>query len=170
MRSNEFDGVDDLSIPEELKEISVTTQDLSSRQHGLMQRTFQEFCDSGISKTVNMPNDVTRDDVADAYMLAFDDEAIGSSITGLTVYRDSSRNEQVLTTRMDNRLDEESGISEEEVLDLYVDGEMSEEAARELGVEIDDGEAACTEEGCDGTLQPTDDCAMCDECFYSPCS
>ena len=169
MRENEFDGVDDLSIPDELKEIFVTTQDLSSEQHGLMQRAFQEFCDSGISKTVNMPNDATRDDVADAYMLAFDDDAIGAPIKGLTVYRDGSRNEQVLTTRMDNGLEDDEVA--DKAFDLFVDGEMSEKAATELGIEVtDSGNASCPKDDCDGTLQPTDDCSMCDECFFSPCS
>jgi adenosylcobalamin-dependent ribonucleoside-diphosphate reductase len=170
MRENEFDGVDDLSIPEELKEIFVTTQDLSSRQHGLMQRAFQEYCDSGISKTVNLANDATRDDVADAYKLAFEDEELGAPIKGLTVYRDGSRNEQVLTTRMDNGLDDDEDV-DEDLLKLYLQGEISETAAEKIGIEVEDGGAAgCPKDDCDGTLQPTDDCSMCDECFHSPCA
>jgi ribonucleoside-diphosphate reductase alpha chain len=169
MRSNDFDGVDDLDIPSELKEIFVTTQDLSSEQHGLMQRAFQEFCDSGISKTVNMPNDASRQDVADAYMLAFDDTALGAPIKGLTVYRDGSRNEQVLTTRMDNGLDEEE--TDEQLLDLYTQGQISDSAAVELGIVESEGAGVdCPEDDCDGTLIPSDDCSVCNECFYSPCS
>lgn len=169
MRENEFDGVDDLDIPADLKEVFVTTQDLSSEQHGLIQRAFQEFCDSGISKTINMPNDASRQDVADAYMLAFDDDAIGSAIKGLTVYRDGSRNEQVLTTRMDNGLDDTEVA--DKAYDLFVEGEMSEKAAKQLGIEVtDSGNASCPEEDCDGTLQPSDDCAVCDVCFFSPCA
>lgn len=98
MDSNDFDGVQSLSIPDKLKRVFVTTNDLSSRQHGLMQRAFQHAVDSGISKTINLPNEATRDDVHDAYMLALDDEELGSTIKGLTVYRDGSRNEQVLST------------------------------------------------------------------------
>jgi ribonucleoside-diphosphate reductase alpha chain len=170
MRNNEFDGVADLDIPEELEEIFVTTQDLSSEQHGLMQRAFQEFCDSGISKTVNMPNDASRQDVADAYMLAFDDTALGAPIKGLTVYRDGSRNEQVLTTRMDNGLDGEVE-TDEELLNLYTQGQISDSAAVELGiVEYEGAGVECPEEDCDGTLIPSDDCSVCNECFYSPCS
>lgn len=173
MRSEdeEFGGVDDLSIPEELKEIFVTTQDLTSEQHGLMQRAFQEFCDSGISKTINLANDATRQDVADAYKLASDDSALGDSIKGLTVYRDGSRDEQVLTTRMDNSLDGED--SDDELLDLYLQGELSEAAARQLGIVNEDDEESdtitCPDCG-DGELEKTDDCAVCSECFFSPCN
>lgn len=163
----EFDGVDDLDIPEKLKEIFVTTQDLTSRQHGLMQRAFQEFCDSGISKTINMPNEATREDVADAYSLAFKTEEIGDPIKGLTVYRDGSRDEQVLTTRMDNSLEDDE--AKEEALDLFLSGEISEKAAQQLGVTVEGDGASCPEDDCEGTLQPTDDCAVCDMCFYSPC-
>jgi len=139
MRNNEFDGVDDLSIPEGIKEIFVTTQDLSSEQHGLMQRAFQEFCDSGISKTVNLPNEATHDDVSNAYRLALDAEKRGAVIKGLTVYRDGSRDEQVLTTRVDNKLDDDED---------------------ESNLCPDCGEAE---------IEDTEDCAVCPECFYSPC-
>jgi len=170
MRENEWEGVEGLPIPEELAEVFVTTQDLSSRQHGLMQRAFQEFCDSGISKTVNMPNDATREDVADAYLLAFADSEIGSPIKGLTVYRDGSRNEQVLTTRMDNGLDEDEDV-DEELLDLYTRGQISDEAAVEIGLIENEGDGAdCPEDDCEGTLVPSDDCSVCNVCFFSPCA
>ena len=171
MRNNEWAGIDDLDIPEEMKEVFVTTQDLSSRQHGLIQRAFQEYCDSGISKTVNMANDATREGVADAYKLAFADDELGGTIKGMTVYRDGSRDEQVLTTRMDNGLEDEGeGVSNEKAIDLFLSGEISEDAARQLGVNVEGESASCPKDDCDGTLAPTDDCSMCDECFFSPCS
>jgi adenosylcobalamin-dependent ribonucleoside-diphosphate reductase len=98
MNSDSFEGVQSLDVPEEMKEVFVTTNDLSSEEHGLMQRAFQEAVDSGISKTVNLPNDATHDDVHDAYMLALSDDELGAPIKGLTVYRDDSREEQVLMT------------------------------------------------------------------------
>jgi len=100
MEANEFDGVDDLTlIPDWMKETFVTTNDITPRQHGLMQRAFQEGVDSGISKTVNLPADSTHEDIHDAYMLSVSDEELGAVIKGLTVYRDQSREEQVLTTQ-----------------------------------------------------------------------
>jgi adenosylcobalamin-dependent ribonucleoside-diphosphate reductase len=99
MDQNSFESVQDLeSVPEELKEIFITTNDLSSRQHGLMQRAFQHAVDSGISKTINLPNESNRADVHEAYMLALGDDELGAPIKGLTVYRDGSRQEQVLST------------------------------------------------------------------------
>jgi ribonucleoside-diphosphate reductase alpha chain len=168
MRNNEFDGVDDLSIPEEIAEIFVTTQDLSSEQHGLMQRSFQEFCDSGISKTVNLPNSATHEDVAEAYRLALDADRRGAIIKGLTVYRDGSRDQQVLTTRVDNNLDDAEDDRDEELLELYMDGQISKSAATELGIIEGDGTVLCPDCG-EGEIEDTDDCAVCPECWYSPC-
>ena len=68
-------------------------------EHGMMQRAFQEKTDSGISKTVNLPKEATHADVHNAYMLALSDDKFGAPIKGLTVYRDQSREEQVLTTQ-----------------------------------------------------------------------
>jgi ribonucleoside-diphosphate reductase alpha chain len=99
MDENSFESVQDLeTVPDGLKDVFVTTNDLSSEQHGLMQRAFQKAVDSGISKTVNLPNEATHADVHDAYMLAVSDDDIGAPIKGLTVYRDGSREEQVLST------------------------------------------------------------------------
>ena len=99
MDENSFESVRDLeTVPEELGKVFVTTNDLTSRQHGLMQRAFQHAVDSGISKTVNLPNEANRADVHEAYMLALSDDELGAPIKGLTVYRDGSRNEQVLST------------------------------------------------------------------------
>lgn len=99
MDENDFDGVQSLDVPEKFKEVFVTTNDLTPSEHGLMQRAFQEGVDSGISKTVNLPKEATHMDVHNAYMLALSDDKVGAPIKGLTVYRDQSRKEQVLTTQ-----------------------------------------------------------------------
>jgi ribonucleoside-diphosphate reductase alpha chain len=122
MEANEFDGVADLDVPQWMKDTFVTTNDLSAREHGLMQRAFQEGVDSAISKTVNLPKESTHADVHDAYMLAVDKDELGDVIKGLTIYRDQSRGEQVLTTQKhsDKELEqykealEESGYTVEE--------------------------------------------------------
>jgi len=114
MRNNEFRGVDDLDVPDEIAEIFVTTGDLSSMQHTQMQRAFQEHTDSGISKTINAPNHATHADVHEAFLHALDrdDDTLGQTIKGLTFYRDGSRNEQVVTTRVDNKLDDDEAVEE----------------------------------------------------------
>jgi ribonucleoside-diphosphate reductase alpha chain len=119
MDNNEFEGVEGLPVPQWMKDTFVTTNDLTAEEHGLMQRVFQEGVDSGISKTVNLPSDATHADVHDAYMLAVSDDELGATIKGLTVYRDQSREEQVLTTQEYSDLEVENAVEMLEELDGY---------------------------------------------------
>lgn len=96
MNENRFEGVSSLPLPEDVKNMFTTTNEISSREHGLMQRAFQDAVDSGISKTINLPEEATHEDVHDAYMLALSDDEVGSTIKGLTVYRNNSRKIQVM--------------------------------------------------------------------------
>lgn len=108
--NNEWEGVEGLPVPDWMKETFVTTNDLTAEEHGKMQRVFQEAVDSGISKTVNLPSDATHADVHDAYMLAVSDDEIGATIKGLTVYRDQSREKQVLTTQEYSDIEIENAV------------------------------------------------------------
>lgn len=80
-------------IPDYIKKIFKVANEISFKDHVLMQAAFQEHVENSISKTINLPNDVTIQDVMDAYMLAYD-----TGCKGITVYRDGSRAGQVLTT------------------------------------------------------------------------
>ena len=82
-------------IPEEWQEIFRTAQDIDPEDHIKMQGILQQSgVDSSISKTINLPNSAGRDDVKKAYMLGY---TLGCK--GLTVYRDGSRDAQVLNTK-----------------------------------------------------------------------
>jgi ribonucleoside-diphosphate reductase alpha chain len=80
-------------IPEDIRRIFVTAADVPPDRHVRMQAVFQQHCDTSISKTINFPETATRDDVKTSYWLAY---KLGCK--GVTIYRDGSRTDQVLST------------------------------------------------------------------------
>ncbi|MGZ9585995.1 adenosylcobalamin-dependent ribonucleoside-diphosphate reductase [Paenibacillus marinisediminis] len=88
---------------EELPDYFVTAMSLSAEDHIRAQAAIQRWVDSSISKTANCPNDFTVEDTKRLYELAFD---LGCK--GVTIYRDGSRDVQVLTTENKDEKKEEA--------------------------------------------------------------
>ncbi|HSB47488.1 MAG TPA: adenosylcobalamin-dependent ribonucleoside-diphosphate reductase [Candidatus Bilamarchaeum sp.] len=78
-------------IPEDVKSVFHVAHDMGPEAHVLMQAAFQKNVDLAVSKTINMPAGATVEDVENVYLLAWK-----TGCKGITIYRDSSRHEQVL--------------------------------------------------------------------------
>jgi ribonucleoside-diphosphate reductase alpha chain len=94
-------------IPDEVRRVFVTAHDISPEAHLRMQAAFQKFVDNAVSKTVNFPADATREDIRKVFVLAY---RLGCK--GVTVYRDRSRDEQVLNIGEVNRKEAAAAAAE----------------------------------------------------------
>ena len=78
-------------IPKQVQNVFVTAHDISPEWHVKMQASFQKYTDNAVSKTVNLSHDATIDDVKAVFELAY-----RTYCKGVTIYRDGSRDMQVL--------------------------------------------------------------------------
>ncbi|ANY75159.1 ribonucleoside-diphosphate reductase, adenosylcobalamin-dependent [Paenibacillus ihbetae] len=110
---------------EELPEYFVTAMDLSAEDHIRAQAAIQRWVDSSISKTANCPADFTIEDTKRLYELAFD---LGCK--GVTIYRDGSRDIQVLQTekKEDKAAEAVTASSQETALEQSAAGQATEDA------------------------------------------
>lgn len=78
-------------IPEKIKKLFLTAHEIKWQDHIKIQAAWQKHIDNAITKTINMPSNATVEDVQDAYMSAWD-----AGCKGITIYRDQSKENQVI--------------------------------------------------------------------------
>ncbi|PWB80793.1 MAG: ribonucleoside reductase class II, partial [Candidatus Methylomirabilota bacterium] len=112
-------------VPEDVQRVFGTAHEIEPAWHVRMQAAFQHQTDNGVSKTINLPNSATPDDIAKAYMMAYE-----LGCLGITVFRDGCKDTQVLHigTGAQPAVSEAEGAAQEEAL-------PSLPAVEEAGVE-----------------------------------
>ncbi|MCH8833379.1 MAG: adenosylcobalamin-dependent ribonucleoside-diphosphate reductase, partial [Thaumarchaeota archaeon] len=167
-------------IPEWMQKIFVTAMDIHWADHLMAQAVWQEWIGNAIAKTINMPYDVSADDVKASYLLAHE-----MGLKGITVYRDGSRRKQVLHMTSENAkkifevrpsnyiIDFVSQHISNSYIKTHVDNALKSKVPDETPIEntvvdkVDDNILCPT---CKNNLVFVEGCSLCIECGYSGCT
>ncbi|HYY65497.1 MAG TPA: adenosylcobalamin-dependent ribonucleoside-diphosphate reductase [Nitrososphaeraceae archaeon] len=196
--ANNYGSVRGLAeIPEWIQKTFVTAIDVHWTDHLLAQAIWQKWISNAIAKTINMPGDVTAEDVKCAYLLSHE-----LGLKGVTVYRDGSRHEQVLHITGNNTKEKRFVVRpsryaveyiyanvvepyiKEQVQKIFKETETQDEVQTELiptvqqteaskktvqasSIELNEGEICPS---CKSRLIISEGCNTCIECGFSSCS
>ena len=171
-------GLDE--IPPWMQKVFVTAMDIHWADHLMAQGVWQEWIGNAIAKTINMPYDVSVDDVKAAYLLAHE-----LGLKGITVYRDGSRHKQVLHMTSENAEKTFDVIPSIHITDYvaknientYIKTQVHN-ALQLKTVDEKPVEQNIVEEVSEETLCPTcknnlvfvEGCSICIECGFSGCT
>ena len=167
-------------IPEWIQKIFVTAMDIHWSDHLLAQAVWQDWIGNAIAKTINMPNDVTVDDVRASYLLAHE-----MGLKGITVYRDGSRHKQVLHMTSENA-EKTFTVTPSEYLKNFISNNIKNEYVKSqinnaLTISASQNTSPppnISEEEKEETLCPmcknklifAEGCNLCIDCGYSGCT
>ncbi len=149
------------AIPEKIKQIYVTAHDIDWTWHIKMQAAFQEYCDNAVSKTINLPHTASIEDIKAAYVLSWD-----MGCKGVTVYRDGSKDFQVLETATSRGESTYSLKQGKPIMQSLIRQKSLKERTQEAA--HDHKTIVCPECGNEATLQ--EGCTLCHHCGWSACS
>jgi ribonucleoside-diphosphate reductase alpha chain len=166
-------------IPEWIQRIFVTAMDIHWSDHLMAQAVWQEWIGNAIAKTINMPHDVSSDDVKASYLLAHE-----LGLKGITVYRDGSRHTQVLHMTSENA-EKTFEVEPSQYLHHFISQNIKNpyiktEVNKALALKIPDEplKESITEEvteemlcpACKNHLVFVEGCSICIECGFSGCT
>ena len=161
-------------VPEEVKAVYRTAHDISPEWHIKMQAAWQKYTDNAVSKTINFPHTATIDEVGEAYMMAWK-----MGCKGITIYRDGSKDVQILSMGTSDKGEVKSGS---QIIQSKIKTEtLRERASKSVfpysSIPVNTGKQENRKTGkhlqvcpeCGGKLAIEEGCAKCYGCGFSVC-